>query len=67
MFKIILGWGQGVGQYDLIIRSHSEEEFAPIDYELKITGDSEYMDRGEKKELLKSLFASLLDKIEIIG
>lgn len=52
---------KGVGQYDLIIRSNEDDD------ELKITGDSEYMDKGEDKVFLRSLFESLLDKIEIIG
>jgi hypothetical protein len=57
---------EGFGQYDLVIESHSEEQFPPTDYELEITGDSEYVDDDNNKEFLKSLFYSLIEHIKII-
>lgn len=33
----------------------------------RIKGDSEYMDKGDKKDFLKSLFDSILEQIEIVG
>ena len=32
-----------------------------------LKGDSEYMDNGDRKEFLKSLFESILEQIEIVG
>lgn len=37
------------------------------DMEGRIKGDSEYMDRGDKKDFLKSLFDSILEQVEIVG
>lgn len=32
-----------------------------------LKGDSEYMDKGDRKEFLKSLFASIVEQIDIVG
>ncbi len=59
----------GFGQYDLIIKTNDDSDDDmenDEDYQLKIIGDSEYLD-DNNKEFLKKLFKSLLDSIEVIG
>lgn len=58
---------KGWGQYDLVVRSHSDEEFAPADYKLEIIGDSEYMDDNDDKSFLKHLLESLVNQIDVVG
>lgn len=58
----------GFGQYDLIIKTNDDNDDIENDedYQLKIFGDSEYVD-DNKKEFLKKLLISLLDSVEVIG
>lgn len=51
---------EGFGQYDLFINYNA-------DGDLELLGDSEYMDRGEDKTFIQSLFESLLEKLKVIG
>lgn len=55
---LILSWqgNIGFGEYTIFTDSNGN-----------ILGDSEYMDKGDRKEFLKSLFESILEQIEIVG
>ena len=55
---VVISWegDMGFGNYTIYTNSAGH-----------IVGDSEYMDKGENKEFLKSLFASIVEQIDIVG
>lgn len=57
-----IGWGE----YGLVLNENYDEDKDNTGYELKILGDSECMDKGDRKDFLKQLLMSLVDKVEVI-
>lgn len=56
--EIYIKWygSDGFGEYNIWTNEKGQ-----------IKGDSEYMDKGEKKDFLRSLFNSILEQVEIVG
>jgi hypothetical protein len=56
-----IGWGE----YGLVINKNYNDEEDNSGYELEIYGDSECMDKGERKDFLRQLLMSIADKVEV--